>query len=299
MSALPHEDDWTEVDERALRRLPEVQELAMRTNDEISAWSAEVHGTDKADYWWGQEHPPWEPGHVPPPQTFEERLQSIREDVRVVRSDIVPFEEPLLYALDSRVESAGLDLPSGVEPVGPRHRLCLMIYGFDLKPAEDEAITSVEPRLTYLRPKGLTYSMVPNSLLEERFHAKTRVALSIAGRTSAGIPGITVDPLVEAHAHGAAEAESVVSWQWEYRLLRATVETAGRQSSFAEWKISKKGLIGPLEVRVIIRLPRQARHLSLEVGGAYRVKKRRTGWKRERPARVFATKVRGEIVLGS
>jgi hypothetical protein len=170
-----------------------------------------------------------------------------------VRSEVVPFEEPLLFPLDSRLIGAKLDLPPSAQPVGPRHRLCLLIYRFDLRPDWREVITAIEPCLTYIRPKALTYSMVPNTELEERFRAETGVDLAIVTEVGTGVP---VAPFVHVVLGPHLGVKSSVAWNWQYRVLKATVVAYGQQSGFAEWEISRDGLVGPVELRAIVRVPK-------------------------------------------
>jgi len=296
MDPLPHTDVWTEADERAFKQLPQTREIQIQANQEISQWT-KTQKDPGVEYLWGQKYQPGDPRYKPFPPTAEERLDVFRDQIRTILSGVVPFQEPLLFSLDSKLLTAALQLPHGAQAIGPEDRVCLMIYGFDLRPHETETIVGVDPRLSYLRPKALTYSMVPNTDLEERFKAKANVDLAIAAKASAESPEIAVPPFIEVKAGARANVEGGLTWHWQYRVLKATVVNHGSQSGFAEWQISKDGLVGPLELRAIIRVPKKARQLSMEITGGYRVKKRGLGWHRSRSATIDPIQVTGQIVL--
>lgn len=298
MDPLPHTDDWTEADERAFERLPQVQEIWIKAGKEISEWRKTQTDPNRY-YYWGQKYSPWDSRYKPPPKMAEERLDVFRDEIRTILSEIVPFQEPLFFSLDSKLLNAALQLPHGAQAIGPDDRVCLMIYGFELRPHDTETIIGVDPRLAYLRPKAITYSMVPSTELEERFKAKANVNLAIAAEASAEVPEIAVPPFIEVKSGAHAKIEGGLAWHWQYRVLKATVVNHGTQSDFAEWKISKGGLIGQLELRTIIRVPKRARQVSLEITGGYRVKKRGIGWHRSRIAEITPTQVTGRIVLKS
>ena len=295
MEPLPHVDVWTQADEQAFMRLPAVQKFRDRTIDELQEWSKTQQPDPAKRYKWGQKYGPNDRCYKPWPGSPDERVDRVRDEVRTVDSQMIPFQEPLLFSLNSRLLKHVLQLPAGAPAVGQNDRLCLLIYGFDLRPAETETIISVDPRLTYVRPKALTYNMVPNTELEERFRAKTSVNLGIAAKGSVGVPDIAVHPFVEVGAGAHAKVESSLIFHWQYRVLKANVINYGAQSDFAEWNISKQGLVGPLELRVLIRIPKGARRLLLEVTGNYKVSKRAWGWQRERTAEITPTQAKGQI----
>jgi len=294
MEPLPHVDVWTQADEQAFMLLPDVQKFRHRAIDELEEWSETQTDPTKA-YRWGQKYGPNDRNYKPYPGSPAERVEEVRDQVRKVDSRIIPFQEPLLFSLNSRLLKRVLQLPAGAPTVGQNDRLCLLIYGFDLRPAETEKIVSVDLRLTYIRPKALTYNMFPNTELEERFRAKTSVNLGIAAKGSVGVPDVAVHPFVEVGASAHAEVESGLIFHWQYQVLKANVINYGTQSDFAEWSISKQGLVGPLELRVLIRIPKEARRMLLEVTGNYKVTKRAWGWQRERIAEITPTQAKGQI----
>ncbi|HYQ77963.1 MAG TPA: hypothetical protein VEP91_02510 [Solirubrobacterales bacterium] len=301
MEALNHTDTWTAADEEALLALPEVAEIPQKVAGETQWWYEQDKGEEKGArdkaYRWGQPHPPSDPRHVHIPLTEEQRLDILRKQVREIRSVVVPFGEPLVYSFEDRLAGAALKLPANMAPVGPKHQVCLLSYGFDLRPDEDEVITRVKPKLTYSTPAGLTYSMVPNTELEERFRAQTNVELGFAGEFGAGVPQLSVAPFVQVAGQAHAKTETSLLWRWRYRVLKAKVVAYGTQSEFAEWDIARDGLVGQLELHVILRLPRKAKKLALEVSGSYSVKKKRfKAFKRQRDAVVDPIVVAGKLV---
>jgi hypothetical protein len=300
VEALTHKDTWTAADEEALLALPEVAEIPQKVAAETQWWHEQDKGEGKGPrkkYRWGQPHPPSDPRHVPTPLTDEERLDSLRKQVKEIRSAVVPFGEPLVYSFEDCFAGSALKLPVGLAPVGPKDQVCLLSYGFDLRPDEDEAITRIKPKLTYRAPAGLTYSMIPNTELEERFRAQSNVELGFTGKFGAGVPGVSIAPFVQVAGQANAEAETSLLWRWRYRILKAKVLAYGKQSEFAEWDIARDGLVGQLELQVILRLPRKAKKLTLEVSGSYSVKKKRfKAFKRQRDAVVDPIVVAGKLV---
>ena len=301
VEALAHTDTWTAADEEALLSLPEVAEIPQKIAAETQWWHEQDKGEEKGlrgkKYRWGQPHPPSDPRHVPIPLTDEQRLDMLRNQVREIRSAVVPFGEPLVYSFEDRLAGAALKLPAGLAPVGPKDQVCLLSYGFDLRPDEDEVITRIKPKLTYSAPVGLTYSMIPNTELEERFRAQANVELGFTGELGAGVPDLSVAPFVQIAGQANAKTETSLLWRWRYRVLKAKVLSYGTQSKFAEWDIARDGLVGQLELQVILRLPRKAKKLTLEVSGSYSVKKKRfKAFKRQRDAVVDPIVVAGKLV---
>ncbi len=229
--------------------------------------------------------------------TYDQRLEILRNQVREIRSEVIPFGEPLVYSFQDRLAGAVLSLPDGLAPVGPEDQVCLLSYGFDLRPDSDEVITRIKPRLTYSDPTGLTYAMVPNTELEERFRAQASVELGVAGEGAAGMPKVSVAPFLQVAAEATAKSKVSLLWRWQYRVLKAKVLAYGKQSEFAEWDIAKAGLIGQLELKVILRLPRNTEKLTLGVSGSYLVRKKRfKGFKRPREAKLDPVVVAGKLV---
>lgn len=292
---LPHVDEWTDADERALLRLPRVEELRTQVSEAHDRWHKGTQ--DKGlHYWWGQKHAPWEPGYQPPPASFDDRLEVVREEVRGIRSSVVPFQEPLVYCLDERAIGSLTPLPASAAAVGPADRLGVLLYGFDLRPADGETIVAVAPRLRYRRARCLTYSMVPNTELEERFKAETEVALTLGADAAIGTPSFSPAPGIGASAQATAGLSSGVAWRWRYRVLRARVVTFGTQSDFAEWEIRRDDLVGALELRALLRIPKRVRSLELAIDGRFIVRKKLAGWKRERVARLVESRAKGRVV---
>lgn len=295
---LRHVDEWTDADERALLQLPRVDELMAKAAAAQNRWFEETQDRGR-HYRWGQKHPPWEDGHQAPPPSFDERLDVLRKEVRDVRSSVVPFQEPLVYCLDERAVGTLVPLPGSAAAVGPDDRLGVLIYGFDLRPADGETIVAIAPRLRYKRARCLTYAMVPNMELEERFKAETEVELTLGADAAIGIPSFSPAAGIGGSARAGGAVRSGVAWSWRYRVLRARVVTFGTQSDFAEWEIRRDDLVGALELRALLRIPKRVRSLDLAIDGTYVVKKRIAGWKRERVARLLVSRARGHVVSAS
>jgi hypothetical protein len=293
MEPSAHVDGWTDEDERALRRHRRVKELRAGPGPHVSLWPDSEHGILGRQRAFGFEYPT----DALRPASFEDRLGLVRNEVRSIRSEVVPYQEPLLYPLPHGLLGDALQLPKDVQPLRRQDQCCLMLFGMGLRPGEGETITSINLRLTYVRPRGLTYSMIPNTELEERFHASTAVELAIATEGAAGLPEVPIAPLMTARVQAGGGVRVGVAWHWRYSVLHATVVNHGAQSGFAEWTISKNGLIGPLELRVLLRIPMTSTRLSLDVSGGYEVRKR--FWRRRQRATIVATKVRGHVVAGA
>lgn len=298
MSPLDHEDLWTPADEAAFMRLPQISEIEARTYHDYAQWGEEANRTgtlehrDTMAYRWGQKYPPSDPRHVPLPSTFDERVENYRSEIRTIGSQVDPFQAPLAFALDNRRAKASRTIPVDDQPLSPGQRLCVLIYGVDLKPAPREVITRLELRLTYARSKALTFNMIPNTELEERFRAQSKVDLAMKTGVSTGIP---LAPFVSLDVGPAVGVEANIAWNFQYRVLKAKVVTHGQQSNFAEWQIARDDLVGAIELRAIVRVPKQARALPLTLTGTYKVRKRVPHWKRLRPATIRPTHVKAPI----
>jgi hypothetical protein len=135
--------------------------------------------------------------------------------------------------------------------------------------------------------------MIPSTELEERFRAQTTVDLAIATGISTGVP---LAPFVSLDVGPSVKSD--IAWHWKYRVLKAKVVTHGQQSNFSEWKIARDGLVGALELRAIVRVPKQASAISLTLTGTYKVKKMLPHWGRLRPATIRPTRAKALIVPG-
>ena len=299
--ALAHDDQWTEADEAAFLRLPDISRTGSATYHDFSEWPDEarrrreerrISGVGVGAGSGAGAGLAYSPSAGP---SFQDEVEAYRNEIRRVKSRVVPFQEPLLFALDHRLAKASSSLPAELQPVGPDHRLCVLIYGLDLKPAPHEVFTRLEVRFAYGRVKGLTYSMIPNTELEERFRAQTSVELAIGTGVSTGVP---LAPFVSLDVGPSVGIKSHIAWHWEYQVLHAKVLTYGRQSNFAEWRIARNGLVGPIELRAIVRVPKMASQLPLSVTGVYKVRKLIPHWKRLRPARIRPCRRLAQLVLG-
>jgi hypothetical protein len=198
-------------------------------------------------------------------------------------STIDPAQQPFILPLLTYLGALGMKkVPADIKALAQQYELFLIKYSLDAHPRGKERFAGLELRLNYDGGTILTHSMLPDTVLEERFAAKLRVKAALD-------PSLKFKPLDDMHVPGISvgggielAAQAGFLLQFEYRPLVAKIVALGINSSFARWVIEKpERLVGSVPFAAVVRVPRGMQSIQLTVEGSYQLERGLWWWQRE------------------
>lgn len=192
-------------------------------------------------------------------------------------------EQPFVFPLVKYLEAAEQQIPPEVKVKKDECDFYLVKYGVDVKPEGKEKFTKVLLHLDYPAEKGfLTYSMMPDTELQERFGAEAKVTLGLDPHLKFRVPDVELEPgvAVGGGVEVAAEAGFLISLS--YRPVEAELVALGEKSSYVEWHVEKpKRMIGSVEFATVLCVPKGTQELPLTVDGHYTLERGILWWQRD------------------
>lgn len=192
-------------------------------------------------------------------------------------------ERPFVLPLLSYLTTAQRQVPADIQVLSQQYDIYLIKYGVDAKPKGKEKFAEVELVLDYPNDQGfLTYSMAPDTELEEKFSAKTKVKVGLDTSLKFRVPDVPIQPGMSVGGGVDVSNESDFVLYLEYKLLAAKVIALGMSSSYVEWTIKKPlQMIGSVGLATVLCVPKGIKKLPINVKGYYCLKRGILWWQRE------------------
>jgi hypothetical protein len=192
-------------------------------------------------------------------------------------------ERPFVLPLLPYLSSTGHQVPAEIRLLSEQFDLFLVKYGVDATPQGKEKFAEVKLSLDYPDNQGfLTYSMIPNTELEEIFVAKGEGAVGLDLNLKFKVPEIPVQPGLVIGAGITASSKSNILLNLEYKALVAKVIAVGVNSSYVRWTIRKpQQMIGSVGFTFVLCVPQGRKELPITVEGYYCLERGILWWQRE------------------
>lgn len=192
-------------------------------------------------------------------------------------------EQPFVLPLLEYLEAVEHQIPPDIKVLKEKGAFYLIKYGIDVKPEGKEKFTKILLHLEYPTNQGfLTYSMTPDTELEEKFSAKAKVKVGLDSHLKFRVPDIELKPGVGVGGGVEASAETNFLINLSYTPVEAKLVALGEKSSYAEWHVEKpKRMIGSVEFSTVLYVPKDTQELPLTVDGYYILERGIGWWKRD------------------
>lgn len=208
------------------------------------------------------------------------------------KSELEPSERPFVLPLVQYLDAADQHIPPDIKVLNRQWDFYLVRFGLNAIPRAKERFGEVELRFSYHEEDGcLSFSLNPDSELEDRFAARASVTFGITPSLGFSIPSIQANHF-RAGGDASADLDLGLIYKWECKPLRARVVATGVKSSYARWIISaSEPLIGSVELSVVLGAPKGRDVLRYEISGRYEIDRGWAWWKKKIPVTLRPSKM--------
>ena len=235
-----------------------------------------------------------DPSTLPDPDTINPRTdpEIARKVILTPKSSLRVAERPFVLPLVEFLNTAKKNIPPEIQILNKQYDIYLIKYGVDAKPVGKEKFSELELQMDYPNDQGFqTYSIIPDTEIEERFSARTDVTVGLDPNLKFKVPDINLGQgfALGGDVHLSTESEFIL--HWNYKLLSAKVVAVGIRSSYVEWTIKKPNqMIGSVELSTVLCVPKSIKKLPIEVTGYYRLERGILWWQRETQMNISSMK---------
>jgi hypothetical protein len=227
---------------------------------------------------------------LPDPDTVDPKKDPVtaRNILLNPKSTFKIGEQPFVLPLLPYLTAAQQQVQPEIQVLKEQYNLYMIKYGIDAKPQDKERFSKVELRLDYPDRQGfITFSMIPDTELEERFSAQAKIKVGLDPYLKFKVPDIPLEP--GSAVGGGVELATTAGFllHWDYKPLAAKVIALGKKSLYAEWTIEKpKQMAGSVELATILCVPKNVSELPITVEGYYCLERGIWWWQRETTVKI-------------